>query len=46
MCPACITSVLLMTIGASSTGGLLAVGLKKLLRQSKRNQQTHDTAAF
>jgi hypothetical protein len=43
MCPACITTALLTAVGASSTGGLTAVALKKLCWKSKRDHQTEET---
>jgi hypothetical protein len=43
MCPACITTALLTAVGASSTGGLAALALKKLGWKSKRNHQTEET---
>jgi hypothetical protein len=43
MCPACITTALLTAVGASSTGGLTALALKKLYWKSKRNHQTEET---
>jgi hypothetical protein len=43
MCPACITTALLTAVGASSTGGLTALALKKLCWKSKRNHQTDET---
>jgi hypothetical protein len=43
MCPACITTALLTAVGASSTGGLAALALKKLDWKSKRNHQTEET---
>jgi hypothetical protein len=43
MCLACITTALLTTVGASSTGGLTALALKKLCWKSKRNHQTEET---
>jgi hypothetical protein len=43
MCPACITTALLTAVGASSTGGLTALALKKLCWKSKRNHQTEET---
>jgi hypothetical protein len=43
MCPACITTALLTAVGASSTGGLTALALKKICWKSKRNHQTEET---
>jgi hypothetical protein len=43
MCPACITTALLTAVGASSTGGLTALALKKLCWKAKRNHQTEET---
>jgi len=42
MCPACITTALLTAVGATSTGGLTALALKKLRWKSKRNHQTEE----
>ncbi len=39
----CITTALLTAVGASSTGGLAALALKKLGWKSKRNHQTEET---
>jgi hypothetical protein len=43
MCPACITTALLTALGATSTGGLTVLALKKLNWKSKRDHQTEET---
>jgi hypothetical protein len=42
MCPACVTSVLLMAVSASSTGSLTVLAIKKLYSESRRNYQTEE----
>jgi hypothetical protein len=39
MCPACVTSVVLITAGAGSAGGLVAMVALKLRKLFKRKNQ-------
>jgi membrane protein YqaA with SNARE-associated domain len=38
MCPACLANILLVALGAGSSGGLITYGLTKFLRQKKQRQ--------
>jgi hypothetical protein len=42
MCPFCIASVALITVGATSTGGLTAFAVKKLFWKTERKHQTDE----
>jgi hypothetical protein len=44
MCPACVTNYLmLITAGATSTGGLAAFAVKQFFSKPNRNHQTNET---
>jgi hypothetical protein len=43
MCPVCLASLAFITAGATSTSGLAALAVKKILLKSQTNHQTNET---
>ena len=43
MCPLCVTSMAVVAAGATSSGGLTALVVSKLLKEKKTNRSKNET---